>query len=133
MLDRLCIAVLALFVTHQIDAAYWREWQMFHLPGGIQLFNVLNLLLFLVLLAGLRSVFLRRPGGYYWALLIAFSGIATFFIHGGFMLAGYDQFLLPVSVLVIAAFFLASLWLVSVTLRSGAGFGAHPPRRDRHD
>lgn len=128
MLDRLCIAVLALFVTHQIDAAYWHEWEMFHLPGGIQLFNVLNLLLFAVLLAGLRPVFLRRPSGYYWALLIAFSGIATFFIHGGFMLAGYRQFRLPVSVLVIAAFFLASLWLAAVTLRGRVDFGA-PPRR----
>ena len=21
---------------HQVDAAYWREWSMFYLPGGIQ-------------------------------------------------------------------------------------------------
>lgn len=125
MLDRLCIVVLALFVTHQIDAAYWREWEMFGLPGGVQLFNALNLMLFAVLLTGLRSVVLRRPGGYYWALLIAFSGIATFFIHGGFMLAGYEQFRLPVSVLVIAAFFLAAAWLAAVTLRSRADFGHH--------
>ena len=24
----------ALLVTHQIDSAYWKEWELFHLPGG---------------------------------------------------------------------------------------------------
>lgn len=28
--------------THQIDAAYWHEWNLFHLPGGNQLNLILN-------------------------------------------------------------------------------------------
>jgi hypothetical protein len=34
----------ALLVTHQIDSAYWRECELFHLPGGVQLNLVLNFL-----------------------------------------------------------------------------------------
>lgn len=122
LMDRLCIVVLALFITHQVDAAYWREWEMFRLPGGVQLFDILNLLMFLVFLWGLRAVFLRRRSGYWWALLIASSGVVTFFVHAGFMLAGYREFQLPVSLLVIATFFLAAVWLGALTLRSRAVF-----------
>ena len=42
-------------LTHQIDAAYWHEWNLFHLPGGNQLNLILNLpIIALVLLAFLQ-------------------------------------------------------------------------------
>ena len=33
------VTMLAL-ILHQIDAAYWQEWEMFFLPGGVQGFAV---------------------------------------------------------------------------------------------
>lgn len=30
-------------LTHQIDAAYWHEWEMFFIPGGNQVNLLLNL------------------------------------------------------------------------------------------
>ena len=44
----------ALLFSHEIDSAYWQEWDLFGLPGGIQLFLVLNLLLLVVALYGFK-------------------------------------------------------------------------------
>jgi hypothetical protein len=35
-LAKLYMLNLALLATHEIDSAYWHEWEMFHLPGGVQ-------------------------------------------------------------------------------------------------
>jgi hypothetical protein len=35
MLNKIIVLNLTLLITHQIDAAYWHEWEMFALPGGI--------------------------------------------------------------------------------------------------
>ena len=61
-LDRVSTLNLALVMAHQADAAYWKEWEMFGLPGGIQLFNLFNLGAFLLLLGCFASVVARRPG-----------------------------------------------------------------------
>src|SRR5687767_10445014 len=62
-LNRIVVLNLALVSTHQVDAAYWREWEMFELPGGIQLFNALNVVIFLVVLSCFVAVVQRRPSG----------------------------------------------------------------------
>ncbi|MCU6500248.1 hypothetical protein LPN04_20855 [Rugamonas sp. A1-17] len=41
----------AVLATHQIDAAYWHEWELFRIPGG----NQINLLLNLPIIAPLRE------------------------------------------------------------------------------
>ena len=56
MLDRLLTANLTLLLAHQIDAAWWREWEMFALPGGIQLFVFLNILIVYPLLHGYARI-----------------------------------------------------------------------------
>ena len=28
------LADLTLLVVHEIDSAYWKEWELFHLPGA---------------------------------------------------------------------------------------------------
>ena len=32
----------AVLITHEIDSAYWHEWDLFGIPGGIQFFLVLK-------------------------------------------------------------------------------------------
>lgn len=39
----LYILTITLLVAHQIDSAYWHEWNLFGIPGGIQVFVLLNL------------------------------------------------------------------------------------------
>jgi hypothetical protein len=38
VLETLFFANAVVLLTHQIDAAFWHEWVLFGLPGGIQFF-----------------------------------------------------------------------------------------------
>lgn len=102
MLNKLMILNLSFLIVHQIDAAYWHEWEMFLLPGGIQLFDFLNLIIFVVLLACFVAAIERRSSGYASALVIAGVCGVVFPIHAGFALAGFEQFNLPMSIAAIA-------------------------------
>ncbi len=41
--EKMYATTLTFLIAHQIDAAYWKEWEMFLLPGGIQFFDLLVL------------------------------------------------------------------------------------------
>lgn len=107
----------ALLFSHEIDSAYWQEWYLFGLPGGIQLFLVLNLLLLVVALYGFRQVVLGGPGRRFFPLLLAGAGLFAFGIHTAFLLAGHPEFKLPVSLVLLALILLVSLVQGFVTLR----------------
>lgn len=50
MLFRLYFINAILLILHEIDSAYWREWELFSLPGGTNGFLPLHVpLLFFVL------------------------------------------------------------------------------------
>lgn len=117
VLDRLLVLNLALLIAHQIDAAYWHEWDMFGLPGGIQLFNLLNLVIFLVLLGCAVPVIRRQPSGYAGALVIATGCSLVLPIHAGFALAGYTQFNTPVSMAIIVASWPPAVWQMIIVVR----------------
>ncbi|WP_128141779.1 DUF6713 family protein [Janthinobacterium lividum] len=89
-------------ILHQIDAAYWKEWEMFHLPGGVQGFLVFNLAAIALVLAGYRHVLLATARATLYACVCAALGVGTFLIHAGFALAGLEQFHLPLSMAIIA-------------------------------
>jgi len=59
----------ALLSTHEIDSAFWKEWELFGLPGGIQVFLVLNLLLLLAVLYGFGQLLRGARSGQMFALL----------------------------------------------------------------
>ncbi len=89
-------------ILHQIDAAYWKEWEMFHVPGGVQGFLVFNLAAIALVLAGYRHVLLATPRAPLYAGICAALGVGTCLIHAGFALAGLEQFHLPLSMAIIA-------------------------------
>lgn len=122
MLNKLLILNIALLIGHQIDAAYWHEWDMFALPGGIQLFNILNVIIFVVVLGCLSLVIQRRPAGYAAALFIALCGAIVLPIHAGFAINGFEQFNLPVSIGLIVTGFVIALTQALVTVRSRREF-----------
>jgi hypothetical protein len=123
MLNKIIILNLTLLIGHQIDAAYWHEWDMFALPGGIQLFNILNIAIFLFVLISFVSIIQRKRNGFMLSFVIAGIGMLVFPIHSGFALAGYTQFHLPVSIFIIAALFLVSIAQIIFTLRMRREFG----------
>ncbi len=103
---------MLILILHQVDAAYWREWEMFHVPGGIQGFLVFNLAAIALVLAGYRHVLLGTQRAPLYAGVCAALGVGTFLIHAGFALAGLEQFHLPLSMALIALCLASGVWLL---------------------
>ena len=99
-------------ILHQVDAAYWREWEMFHVPGGIQGFLVFNLAAIAVVLVGYRHVLLASERASFFAAVCTALGVGTCLIHAGFALAGLEQFHLPLSVAIIVLCLASATWLL---------------------
>lgn len=98
-------------ILHQIDAAYWQEWDMFYLPGGVQGFLVFNFAAIALVLVGYRHVVLATTQARFYASCCAALGLATFVIHAGFALAGREQFHLPLSMAIIVLCLVGGGWL----------------------
>ena len=88
---------LALLFTHEIDSAYWQEWNLIGLPGGIQMFLVINLILLLITLYGYSGLMHNQPSGYIIAIILSFFGLIAFSIHSYFILTGHPEFTLLAS------------------------------------
>jgi len=102
-MERWYPATLLALILHQIDAAFWEEWKMFHAPGGIQGFLLFNLLAVGVVLHGYRQVLLGRPSARRYAVLCGALGVGTAAIHLGFAVAGSNEFHLPLSIAALLA------------------------------
>lgn len=99
----------AVLITHEIDSAYWHEWELFGIPGGIQAFLGLNLLLVIVILYGHQALALGRAAGFTLSWVLVAGGFFAVFIHTFFLLHGSESFLTPVSLALLAATFILSL------------------------
>jgi hypothetical protein len=123
MLNKVVILNLALVLTHQVDAAYWHEWEMFHLPIGIQLTNFINVLTFVALLYLFIPIAQRKASGITCSLVIAAISALVLPIHAGFAIAGYQQFHLPFSIFIIVGTFLLSILQAVLTHWARHEFG----------
>jgi hypothetical protein len=115
---RLYVLLAALLIVHEIDSAYWQEWRLFGLPGGVQAFVALHLPLVAVVLVGLERLATGHRSGPAFALLLAAAGVLTVAIHGAFLLAGREEFRLPLSLVLLAATLPASLGLAVMARRA---------------
>lgn len=104
-------------IAHQIDAAFWKEWEMFNLPGGIQFFDMFNLVAFGPVLYGIKAIALNEKNGFYYSVVVSVLGIITFLIHTGFFLFDFKQFHLPFSILIIIACGLSGLIQLVLSLK----------------
>jgi hypothetical protein len=110
-LDHLYVWTATLLVAHQIDSAYWHEWNLFGIPGGVQVFVLLNVPLVLLFLFGLVRVVRAPRNGARFALSLAFVGIATFLIHLWFLWQGHPEFRVSTSWGILCGTLVASLGL----------------------
>ncbi len=108
---------LALLITHEIDSAFWHEWELFRLPGGIRLFLFLNFLLVLAFVLGLRPVLLEQRRATAFSLALAGAGMLAVVLHGGFLAAGYEQFRSAMSLLILFAILVVSCAQIVVVNR----------------
>ncbi|WP_431688595.1 DUF6713 family protein [Hahella sp. NBU794] len=109
-MERSYLTTLCLLIFHQIDAAYWKEWEMFQLPGGVQGYLIFNMLALPILLYGYRQVLLKKRNAPLFSYACAGLGMLTFLIHAGFFLTGYAQFKLPLSIVLITGCLVSGLW-----------------------
>jgi hypothetical protein len=111
----LFLANATVLITHQIDAAYWHEWDLFLIPGGNQMNLILNIsIIALVFFAHSRIVSNMAANlGYY--KLLACLGFLTAVIHTFFLLRGDESFNQPMSLaLLITTFLLSALQLIAL-------------------
>ena len=70
-----------LLIIHEIDSAYWKEWDLFKLPGGITGFLIIHFPLIFLILYGLIQVFLYSFTGLIFSLVLSSAGVFAFTIH----------------------------------------------------
>jgi hypothetical protein len=86
-----------LLVDHEIESAYWKEWELFGLPGGIQGFVFMHLPILFVLLLGVEELCRRTPAGSILSLIAAAGGLFAFCVHTYFVRKGRPGFNLAAS------------------------------------
>ena len=106
---RLYLANLALLTTHQADAAYWHEWDVFGVPGGISFFLAFNLGAVALVAAGLVRVAEGAPSARRAAVLCAALGLVTVALHAGFLWLDRTAFWTPSSIGVLLGVFVLSI------------------------
>ena len=105
----LYISNATLLICHEIDSAYWKEWEMFNLPGGITGFLLIHLPVVFLVLLGLIKVHSGLYSGYIYSLVLAASGMFAFIIHMVFMMKGRNEFKSPMSLFILISTFVVSI------------------------
>ncbi len=103
LLESLFILNATVLCTHQIDAAFWHEWDLFRIPGGNQVNLMLNIPLIASVFVAFRVVAQQSPRYRLAHKYLVSLGFLTVFLHTGFFAFGYVQFLQPMSLLLLAA------------------------------
>ncbi|MEP1740416.1 MAG: DUF6713 family protein [Kangiellaceae bacterium] len=119
-LERLYGFTLILLILHQIDAAYWKEWEMFYLPGGIQGFLLFNLVAFPIIVVGYKKLLTLSSNYLAYSYACGGLGLLTFIIHAGFAMFGFEEFHLPLSIAVIVLCGVFGVWQLILTKQSAS-------------
>jgi hypothetical protein len=105
----LYVLQLALLGTHQVDAAYWHEWEVFGVPGGLTFFLGFNLAAMVLLGQGLVLV---ASGSRHRPLAVlgcAATGLVTCALHAFFLARDRTAFWAPASLSTLGAILLTAL------------------------
>ena len=105
-----------LLINHEIDSAYWNEWDIFRLPGGITGFLLIHFPLLFIVLYGLTLIEKHSFFGFLFSLLLCFGGIFAFLIHMYFIRKGRQEFNKLISKLILVSTLLVSIVQLIVTL-----------------
>ena len=105
-----------LLINHEIDSAYWKEWELFRLPGGIAGFLLLHFPLLFIVLYGLVLIVRHSFLGFVFSFILCFGGIFAFVIHTYFLKKGREEFNKPISKMILILTLLVSIAQLIVTL-----------------
>ena len=105
-----------LLINHEIDSAFWKEWELFNLPGGIGGFLIMHFPLLFLILYGLVLVSQQSFLGLIVSLILSAGGIFAFCIHTAFIRKGRHEFNTPIS------WFILTLMLGVSTVQAAVTF-----------
>ena len=106
-----------LLIDHEIDSAYWQEWNLFSLPGGIKFFLIIHIPLLFFVLYGLVLVREQQYIGLIFSLLLAISGLFAFVIHTYFIKKGHPEFKTIISQLILISVSIVSVIQLFITIK----------------
>ena len=106
---------LVLMILHEMDSAYWKEWVLFGLPGGIGGFLLIHVPLWGGTLYGLVLLDREVLEGLILSLIVSLAGILGFGIHTYFLHQGRDEFNTLVSKGILWAMLVMSVAQLIVT------------------
>ena len=112
----LYLANAVFIICHEIDSAYWNEWELFKLPGGITLFLILHFPILFFILFGVNLVYRQTYGGLVVSLILGAGGIFAFFIHTYFIKKGRDEFRIPISIFILVAIAVVSIAQMALSI-----------------
>ena len=84
----------SLLITHEIDSAYWKEWNQFNEAFGwfsknddleIKRFLIIHIPLIFLILLGVQGILQMSVLGIVMSFVLCFSGIFAFLFHGSFI------------------------------------------------
>lgn len=105
-----------LLINHEIDSAYWKEWELFRLPGEITGFLILHFPLLFIVLYGLVLIVQQSFWGYICSLFLCAGGLFAFCIHMYFLRKGRDEFNTPLSKLILILTLIVSIAQLIITV-----------------
>ncbi|MFC1873945.1 DUF6713 family protein [Chloroflexota bacterium] len=105
-----------LLIVHEIDSAYWKEWDLFRLPGGITGFLIIHLPLVFLVLYGQNLVFQQTFSGLIFSLILSIGGLFAFTIHTVYIKKGRNEFKVPVSIFLLISILIVSLIQALITV-----------------
>ena len=109
LLFLLYIAGLTLLILHEMDSTFWKEWDLFHLPGGQPGFLLMHLPLWPLAIYGALQVWNGTSAGTIYAIVVAAAGLIGFGLHTYFLRTGHPEFDTPVSKGILWAMLLVSI------------------------
>jgi hypothetical protein len=105
-----------LLTVHEIDSAYWHEWKLFKLPGGIGGFLLIHLPLVFLILFGLVELCHSSLTGLIISLFLSLSGFLAFLLHMTFLARGGKEFRAPISIGILITIMVVSFLQAGITV-----------------
>jgi len=70
-----------LLILHEIESAYWKEWEILKLPGHITGFIIIHIPILLLMLYGLIEIEKQSSASNIFGLVFGIGGLAPFVVH----------------------------------------------------
>ena len=105
-----------LLICHEIESAYWKEWELFKMKGGITLFVIIHIPLVALILYGMIEFYEATIVGVIFSFIIALGGTFAFSIHTHFIKKGNEEFTLPISKIILYSLLVISVLQIIFTI-----------------